>query len=92
MKNLFNVEEHNEPISIEKPSIEDYNKAKHDYNLYCSWAQMARNKKNELIDALMIERQNELNYIKLAAEQREIIRRYEVYSEIERKEKSNASN
>lgn len=92
MKNPFNVEENTELMSLEKPSIEDYNKAKHDYNLYCSWAQMARNRKNELIDALTIERENELTYTKLAAEQRDIIRRYEIYAEIERKEKSNASN
>ena len=45
---------------------------------------MAREKKNELIDALAVERQNELLYLKQAEKQHDIIRCYEIYEQIEK--------
>jgi hypothetical protein len=83
MKNLSNFEEQEELI-VKKPTIEEYEKAKQEYKTYCSWLRMAREKKNELIDALVVERQNELLYLKQAEKQHEIIRCYEIYEQIEK--------
>ena len=53
--------------------------------MFCSWLKMCKDKKNELIDALAVERQNELLYQKLAEKHRDTIRRYEIYEELETK-------
>ena len=79
-----NCFENEEELIIKKPTLEEYEKAKQDYQTYCSWLGMAREKKNELIDALATERQNELLYIKQAEKQRNIIRCYEIYEKLEK--------
>ena len=79
-----NCFENEEELIIKKPTLEEYEKAKQDYQTYCSWLGMARKKKNELIDALATERQNELLYLKQAEKQRDIIRCYEIYEKLEK--------
>ena len=83
MKNFNNFEDV-ETLITKKPTFEEYEKAKTDYKTYCSWLRMAREKKNELIDALAVERENELLYLKQAEKQHEIIRCYEIYEQIEK--------
>lgn len=72
-----------EELITKKPTLEEYEKAKEDYKTYCSWLGLARQQKNELIDALAVERQNELLYAKQAEKQRDIIRCYEIYEHLE---------
>lgn len=73
-----------EEMITKKPTLEEYEKAKQEYKTYCSWLRMAREKKNELIDALAIERENELLYLKQAEKQHDIIRCYEIYEQLEK--------
>lgn len=72
---------------IGKPTKEAYEKAKSDYKMFCSWLVKSRERKNELIDALAIERENEKTYLDLAEKNKSIIQRYEIYEEIERSKK-----
>ena len=80
--NILNQEDTDE-IIMSKPTKEEYEQAKKDYQMFCSWLKMCKDKKNELIDALAVERQNELLYQKLAEKHRDTIRRYEIYEELE---------
>ena len=82
--NITNNLEDDEMMMPKKPTHEEYEKAKQEYKTYCSWLRMAREKKNELIDALAVERENELLYLKQAEKQHEIIRYYEIYEQIEK--------
>ena len=82
--NIPNSFENDEELITKKPTLEEYEKAKQDYKTYCSWLRMARDKKNELIDALAAERENELLYLKQAEKQHDIIRCYEIYEQLEK--------
>jgi hypothetical protein len=64
------------------PTLEEYKAAKESYKSYCSWIRMARERKNELIDELAKERENELCYLEQAEKQHDIIRSYEIYEQI----------
>lgn len=81
---ITNGFENDEEMTINKPTLEEYEKAKQEYKTYCSWLRMAREKKNELIDALAVERENELLYLKQAEKQHDIIRCYEIYEQLEK--------
>ena len=81
--NYIQNEDDTDEIITSKPTKEEYEQAKKDYQMFCSWLCRCRDKRNELIDALAIERQNELMYEKLAEKHRNTIRRYEIYEEIE---------
>lgn len=83
-----NFEEADDLIT-KKPTLEEYEKAKKDYQMFCSWLRTCRDKKNELIDALVIERSNELLYEKEAEKRRDIIRCYEIYEALEAKKHEN---
>ena len=56
---ITNSFENDEEMIVKRPTLEEYEKAKQEYKNYCSWLRMAREKKNELIDALAIEREND---------------------------------
>lgn len=71
-------------LLTKKPTLEEYEKAKQDYKTYCSRLRMAREKKDELIDALAIERENESLYLKQAEKQLDIIHCYEIYARLEK--------
>lgn len=73
---------------MNKPTLEEYEKAKQDYKTFYSWARLAKEKKDKLIDELAIERENELRYSKCAEEQHDIIRCYEIYEQIEKERKT----
>ena len=70
---------------MNKPTLEEYEKAKKDFENYCSWARMARSKQGELIDSLAEERRNEVFYLEQAEKQREVIVAYEIYEQAEKK-------
>lgn len=69
---------------MKKPTLEEYEKARQNYKTFCSWARLARENKNKLIDELVIERENELLYSKWAEEQHDTILCYEIYEKIEK--------
>ena len=77
--------ENDEAMITKKPTLEEYEKAKQEYKTYCSWLRMAREKKNKLIDALAVERQNESLYLKQTEKQLDIIRCYEIYEKLEKR-------
>lgn len=81
--NVWEASEEEASVDVSKPTPEAYEKAKEEYKSFCSWASLARKRKNELLNELIVEHQNEQLYLKFAEERREIIRRYEVYNEIE---------
>ena len=56
---ITNSFENDEEMIVKRPTLEECEKAKQEYKNYCSWLRMAREKKNELIDALAIEREND---------------------------------
>ena len=82
--NVFMVgtlkEEH---ADLGKPTKEEYEKAKEDKKFASDALWMCRKRKDELIDALAKERDSEKLYMELYEKHRDIIRRYEIYDEIE---------
>lgn len=54
---------------MNKPTLEEYEKAKKDFENYCFWARMARSKQEELIDSLAKERSYEVLYLEQAEKQ-----------------------
>lgn len=66
-----------------KPSKEAYEKAKKDKEFAATSLHMCRKRRDELIDALAQERESEKFYIELYEKHRDIIRKYEIYEELE---------
>ena len=84
MKNLnFENEELEETIDVGKPSKEEYEKAKKDKEYAANALFLCRKRRDDLIDELSREREHEKLYIELYEKHRDIIRRYEIYEEIE---------
>ena len=84
MKNLnFSNEELEESVDLGKPAKEEYEKAKEGKKFASDALWMCRKRKDELIDALAKERESEKFYMELYEKHRDIIRRYEIYEEIE---------
>lgn len=72
---------------MKKPTLEEYEKAKKDFENYRSWARMARSKQEELIDSLAKERSYEVLYLEQAEKQRGVIVAYEVFEQVEKRSK-----
>jgi hypothetical protein len=66
-----------------KPSKEAYEKAKKDKEFAATSLHLCRKRRDELIDALAKERESEKFYMDLYEKHRDIIRRYEIYEELE---------
>lgn len=66
-----------------KPSKEAYEKAKKDKEFAATSLRMCRKRRDELIDALAQERESEKFYMELYEKHRDIIRKYEIYEELE---------
>ena len=66
-----------------KPSKEAYEKAKKDKEFASDALWMSRRRRDELIDALARERESEKLYMELYEKHRDIIRKYEIYEEME---------
>lgn len=78
---------HAKPVEDEdtlgKPTKEEYEKAKQDREFDAISLRSCRKHRDELIDALVRERESEKLYMELYEKHRDIIRRYEIYEEIE---------
>ena len=66
-----------------KPSKEAYEKAKKDKESAATSLHLCRKRRDELIDALAKERESEKIYIELYEKHRDVIRKYEIYEELE---------
>lgn len=85
MKNIkFNDEELEETVDFGKPSKDAYDSAKQNLMFASDSLRLCRKRRDELIDALAQERENEKNYIELYEMNRDIIRKYEIYEELEK--------
>lgn len=84
MKNLnFNTEELEDTVELDKPSKEAYEKAKKDREYTANALFLCRKRRDDLIDELSREREHEKLYMEMYEKHREIIRRYEIYEELE---------
>lgn len=66
-----------------KPSKEEYEKAKKDKEYAANCLFLSRKRRDDLIDELAREREHEKLYKELYEKHLDIIRRYEIYEEIE---------
>jgi hypothetical protein len=66
-----------------RPSKEAYEKAKMDREYIGTCLNLSRKRKNELIDELCKEREAEKFYMEMYEKHREIIRKYEIYEELD---------
>lgn len=71
-----------------KPTQEEYDKAKAGMQDMARFVRMSRNRQTQLIDELCGERANEKMYSEIYERHKDIVRRYEIYEELE-KGKSN---
>ena len=66
-----------------KPSKEVYEKAKKDKEYAANALWLCRNRRDALIDELSREREHEKMYMEMYEKHRDIIRKYEIYEEME---------
>lgn len=84
MKNLnFNNETIDDNIELGKPTKEEYEKAKKDKEYAANALFLCRKRRDDLIDELAKERDHEKFFLELYEKHRDIIRRYEIYEELE---------
>ena len=68
-----------------KPSKEEYEKAKQDIIYFGECIRQSVARKNELLDALCLEREAEREYRDIYDMYKGIVRRYEIYEELEQR-------
>lgn len=84
MKNLnFDNEELEETTDLSKPTKEAYEKAKKDKEYAANALFLCRKRRDDLIDELSREREHEKLYVEMYEKHLDIIRRYEIYEELE---------
>jgi hypothetical protein len=84
VKNLnFNNETLDDSIELGKPTKEEYEKAKKDKEYAANALFLCRKRRDDLIDELAKERDHEKFFLELYEKHRDIIRRYEIYEELE---------
>ena len=84
MKSItLNDEELDEVVDLGKPSKEEYEQAKEGKKYASEALWLSRKRRDELIDALAQERESEKFYMELYEKHRDIIRKYEIYEELE---------
>ena len=66
-----------------KPSKEAYEKAKKDREFAATSLHMCRKRRDALIDEISRERESEKFYMELYEKHRDIMRKYEIYEELE---------
>jgi hypothetical protein len=69
---------------ISKPTKEQYEVSKKMLSDLSDWIRRAKKRQDELLDELFKERQAEKDYIGLYKAHKDLIRRYEIYEEIEK--------
>ena len=70
-------------VKIGKPTKEEYEKAKKDKEYAANALFLCRKRRDSLIDELSRERKHEKLYMEMYEKHRDIIRKYEIYEEIE---------
>ena len=79
----FSDDAEDEITDLRKPSKEEYEKAKKDKEYAANCLFLSRKRRDDLIDELVREREHEKLYKELYEKHLDIIRRYEIYEEIE---------
>ena len=67
-----------------KPTLEEYNQAKSSITFATNALQQCRARRDELIDALIDERQDEKHYLQMIERYKETILVYDTYEKIEK--------
>lgn len=80
---FFDAEE--ETYDLSKPTKEEYEKSLKERDYFGNWIHMSRKRQNELLDELCEERSTEKLYLEMYEKHKDIIRRYEIYTELEAK-------
>ena len=84
MKNFkFDEEEFDDSCDLGKPSKDAYDRAKQNLKFASDCLRLCRKRRDELIDELAQERENEKSYAELYEMNKDIIRKYEIYEELE---------
>ena len=86
--NTWNCENEDESVDFHRPTEEEYIQAKEDMDTFGRWMRLSLDKQRELIDALIIERQNEKTYSTLYEQKKDICRMYEICLEVDNNAKS----
>ena len=66
-----------------KPTVEEYEKALQERNDLRSWLSMECKRRDEFLDKLLKSRENIKMYEKSLEKANDVIRKYEIYQEIE---------
>lgn len=66
-----------------KPTVEEYEKALQERNNLRSWLSMEHKRRDEFLDELLNSRENIKMYKKSLEKVNDVIRKYEIYQEIE---------
>ena len=77
----------NNSLDIGKPTEKEYKEAQASYRQVCEHLRLCRERRDALLDELVAERENEKFCLSLAEKQKDIIRRYEIYTQIEESKK-----
>ena len=66
-----------------KPTKDEYEKAKEGMQDMARFVRLCRNRQTQLIDELCSERESEKLYSEIYERHKDIVRRYEIYEELE---------
>ena len=66
-----------------KPTKEEYDKAKAGMQDMSRFIRMSRDRQDDLLDELCSERNTEKMYLEIYERHKDIVRRYEIYEELE---------
>ena len=77
----------NDSFDLSKPTENEYKEAQASYKQLCEYLRLCRQRRDNLLDELVAERENEKFCLSLAEKQKDIIRRYEIYTQIEESKK-----
>lgn len=67
-----------------KPTLEEYNQAKSNMTFAAHAIQHCRDRRDQLIDELTRERENEKSYLQMYEQCKEVVFMYEVWYKVER--------
>lgn len=70
-------------IDLHRPTKDEYEESRAASRSLSSWIQLSRERQNTLLDDLCKERAIEKDYLKMYEAHHDLIRRYELYKELE---------
>lgn len=82
-KSFKSYEETEESIDLSKPTEEEYVEGKRQLEFFASCIHCSRKRQNELLDELCEERASEKLYKDNYDRVKDVVRRYEIYKELE---------